>query len=769
MMKAKHLALSLLMLSLLATTLMATVRRAIVPVENDRIRLNFDIDNDLRLLSVEDVQTGAIFEFHDKPLWKIFVRDVVSGSQLAINSDTHAYTFGHTLTNHGTYKELVATWSDITVNATNKLDFVTVKVTLHDGEVLADMKIVVRTDTPDYSLFKAFCPDFHLKPIGGAGADDLLTYPQHGGYIIHDPINKMSPLGWIHPGYWGYQFFTYNDDSGLLYMGTDDTESYIKVMAMVGIPAMNELYWRLENYPDDHVVADVDYSQPYNFKIGAVQGDWYDAAMLYREWALGRIVFRKPMNHPDSDFPKSLLDIDGIGAYGLGNSAYGLTPVVLQGMKDSKNFYGVDKMVLHLYLWTNEPGTATSWPDVTPVPNVKPGLVELKNEGDIALAYVQMAYDSDLPSYVTKNIEYWASKNIDGSVYVSQGLVRPDPYTPFWQDFSRDWTKSLVEDVGFDGAYWDFWSGSNVSDYDANHGHALGGGNYHMQGKYTQLSKTMDEVHTIPGKEEWFATSEYLVENFVDLMPIEMWNEDIWDESAGGHPEIRVPIYEAIYGDRQHMWTVTQTYPINDPGLDNFYSYKNASKLSIGCLLGFNGDPVEPFDPGVSMYGQPSFQLLGKLMRMTERARKYILWGQIKRNVQVNTVGSMNYYTLANTAPPVDGRNQHWIYTSTYPEVSYIIPSVWGYTDEAGYESLAVMLINWFESQQSIDYTFAFDDYGLTKGRRYEIKELTETGIQHVGVVSDDFTRMDTLDARSIRIYMVDAMVMPRQIGGIAK
>jgi hypothetical protein len=740
--------------------------RTTVTLENAQLRLDFTVDGDLRLISVDDKVGGGTVEFIDSVIWSIFLRDVVSGSQLNVTPDTHtSYTFGHVLNDHGTYQELIATWSNLTVDGNDELTSIVVTATLEDDAVLADMKIDVTTNLTDYSLFRILFPEFYLEPLGGDGTDDFITNPTHGGYVIDDPIQNRDPVGWPHPGWYAMQFFAYYDDSCLVYMATDDAEGYYKLFGVAGSIPDNAVLWRLENYPEYHDLPTADYAMPYNFKIGVMQGDWYDASMMYRDWAHANLVTKKPIGHPDSDFSESLRDVDAITAYSLYNTAAGLNQTVLQGMKDSKNFYGVDRMACTLYLWTIEPGMGTTWPEVTPVDNLTSGIQAMHDDGDLAYAYSQMAYDQTLPSYITYNIEDHAIKNIDGSIYYGQSLVRPDPYITWWQEFTRDWNKDLALTTGMDGSYWDFWAGVNVGDYDPDHPHPTGGGSYHAQGKREQAALTVDGVRAEPGHEDWVLSSEYVNEFYLDMTDLAMWNEDLWKDSQGKTPEIRLPMYEVIYGDREFMWTVVQTVTITEPNWDEMASYKCAAKLSIGLLLGFNGDPDIPFDPGSSPHGQAAFQFLGKLMRTQVLARKYVMWGRMLHNVQVNSVGSKGYRDIIVT--DIDTTGNHWIHTASYPEISYVIPSVWGaYSEKDSERSLALMLINWHENQQTIDYTFRFDDYGLTKGRPYRLMTLDENGQHHVGVVRDDFTRVDALGGRGVKIYIIEPFVRPRPVGG---
>jgi len=375
----------------------------------------------------------------------------------------------------------------------------------------------------------------------------------------------------------------------------------------------------------------------------------------------------------------------------------------------------------------------------------------LHNDNDLVWLYVQMAWDNTLPSYTNQNIEQYAIKDIDGNPQSFLTLVYIDPYLQFWQDFTRDWNVDYTDDLNVDGIYWDFWSGKNKADYDENHGHPVGGGNYVVQGKQIQAQVTRDAVQQLSGHDEWFLGSEYVNEFFVDTNEIEMWNDDSWDIQK--MPKIRLPMYEVAFGDRQYVWGLVQTNPVLEPGWDNQECYTRAARMSVGLLLGFSGDYNDPFDPAASTHGHEAFQFLGTLLRSYEYTRPYLMHGEMMRNIHVNSVGSVPYASIVPHSFYEYGHN--WMYTPSYPEVSLILTSVWRSYGQKGRKSIGIVLINWYESQQSINYTVKFDDYGLKKDHSYRLMELDDTGLHLIALHNDDFTREDTLDERSIKVLVI--------------
>jgi len=731
-----------------------------VALENGEVTLNFDVSGDLRIVSIES--GGGKFDFRDEPLWNI---KTYPGYEIHYPSDSSG--FSYQLNDYGNYKELVGTWDEIVIDGSNKISSVVVTARLDDGESIADMKIDVTTDMDAHSVYNVYFPEIYILPIGGNGNDDLLAYPRHGGYIAKDPINNINPMFFTNPGTWTMQFFSYYDDSGLLYFGTDDELGYYKVYSVDGNTAENHLDWLMVNVPENNDVINIDYSMPYNFRIGVMEGDWYDAAKYYRSWAIGKIVKRKRMDDSETDFPQSLLNIDSISGVTLGKNDHtgnvGLSQELLQGMQDNKNYYGIDSVLYILYLWHNELGLGEApWPDVTPFSNIESGISTIHGWGDIAFPYALMVYSLIAPSYKNNEamqliVNESAIKGIDGEIFSYGELehILPDPNTAFWQDFTRDWNLDLTEDIGIDGAYWDVWSGFNYLDYDKDHGHPTGGGSYFFQGQKLQAQKTKDALRQLSGHEDWFLASEYAQEILIDEQELAMWNYDKWNEVIGQKPRIRLPLYEAVYGDRQILWTLVQTGALSVAELDNPVCYFHAAKMIIGQALGFSGTVESPFDPGASA-SEESFQFLGKLLRASKHAKEYTLHGEYLRNVEVTGVESEDYKTLMslflNPQGYFEEAKTFWLYTDSYPEVPRVLSSVWGSIDG----TVTLVLINWWESQENIAYNFKFNDYGMEKGKIYDLMELDDEGnLNIIETVDDDFSRTETLDERSILIYLI--------------
>jgi hypothetical protein len=166
---------------------------------------------------------------------------------------------------------------------------VTVTVTIHDEASVAEMRLSV-VNNEQFILTSIYFPYiWGLGPIGNNGDDDSLLYPSGDGILIHNPASHMHNLpylGGIYPGSISVQMMCYYDkDEAGLYLATYDTEGHPKLVnfgsgSWEGMNHLTASYTFLfPEYPGN------DFSMEYDAIVGTFNGDWYEAASMYRDWA----------------------------------------------------------------------------------------------------------------------------------------------------------------------------------------------------------------------------------------------------------------------------------------------------------------------------------------------------------------------------------------------------------------------------------------------------------------------------------------------------
>lgn len=126
-----------------------------------------------------------------------------------------------------------------------------------------------------------------LTATGGSGK---LVWPFAEGVLIDDvsirenswfkyaePKYPNTGLDGIYPGIVQSQFMAYYDDQAGLYMGAHDACGHVKGIEFYGVPDGIRLQFRF--YPGGSA-----YEMTYDMVLGVFEGDWHDAADIYRDW-----------------------------------------------------------------------------------------------------------------------------------------------------------------------------------------------------------------------------------------------------------------------------------------------------------------------------------------------------------------------------------------------------------------------------------------------------------------------------------------------------
>ena len=128
------------------------------------------------------------------------------------------------------------------------------------------------------------------------GGDSRIFWPAQEGVVIEDvsireesirkyrPIEHPNLLGWIglYPSSAQMQFMAYYSTESGLYMATHDDRFHVKGIeyCKAGKDGV-----KLEYHLFAEGAGKGIYRLPYDVVIGTFDGDWYDAADIYREWA----------------------------------------------------------------------------------------------------------------------------------------------------------------------------------------------------------------------------------------------------------------------------------------------------------------------------------------------------------------------------------------------------------------------------------------------------------------------------------------------------
>lgn len=322
-------------------------------------------------------------------------------------------------------------------------------------------------------------------------------------------------------------------------------------------------------------------------------GDWYDAAVIYRNWAEKEAEFLNTARKEPEWFVKA----PHWWLVHIGDDASFADDII-----EATKTLGTDSPV-HLYLWHNAPFD-NDYPHYFPVrPHAKEGLKKLHDAGVKVMPYIngrlwdtrdKKAEDFEFTSvakpYATKDrhgvcfTETYSSKEEDGSKVCLSIMC---PSTALWQEKMAYTVGKLINDEGFDGVYMDQIAAAQpYSCCDKGHPHVAGGGEWWCR-SYRAL---LDRVYRgLP--EDAMLTTECTADPFISHMGGYLsW---LWIRND------QVPAFPVIYS--KHISMFGRSYQSDtDPDWTGARIFI-AQSLVYGEQLGwiapakFNANPYKDF------------------------------------------------------------------------------------------------------------------------------------------------------------------------------
>jgi hypothetical protein len=399
-----------------------------------------------------------------------------------------------------------------------------------------------------------------------------------------------------------------------LYLGVHDPLGSTKDMSARSDPAAQAVTLAYD-------IAAPDLLRPgngYMFSGEAVwrllRGDWYDAALIYRDWATQHAQWRPaPGPAGRADTPAWLLDL---GAWLQMNFEGEASVAQAQHFRE---WLGLP-VAIHWYHWHQIPFD-NDYPHYFPT---KAGFAEavraLQPAGIYSMPYINGRL-WDTHDRGTEDFEFTrvalpaTAKDEHGQPYVeSYGSIEADgspvrlavmcPATPLWQARVHDLVMRLINEVGVDGVYIDQVAAMKpVLCMDAAHGHAPGGGHWWNEGYWRLLNQLQAKLPA--GR---MLTTECNAEGFIPQFDAYLtWH---WQ-----HDDM-APAFPVVYGG------AIQTFGRAYAGDALAKRMKAAQQLVFGEQIGwFNPSMID--DPEMAAY-------LRRLLHLRWRLRGYFTAGDAR-------------------------------------------------------------------------------------------------------------------------------------------
>ena len=359
-----------------------------------------------------------------------------------------------------------------------------VEARLPAGESLLRARIMASTTTDTTGLVTVTFPVISgVMPITPEAEEDRVLETWGLGWKKPSPLVSGKISSTSYPN--GLQFSAITGNGRGFYVAEEDGEANRKQLSWIPNTGTGTLGFSIShpvlNWGADEPVHE--YESPGDFVCGPFEGDWYDAARIYRKWALTAPWCAKGPIYERDDYPKWLLTAP------YWTLAYLQDEWNVQNALDMHTFYDIPVMVAHTYGYyfaSQEDRTPELWPPKLGSERLRNAVRQLQERGIRVVPYVLgWVWDEDTESFRTRDARnkgaLWGP---DGALTTTtsygggQRLTGMCPASKLWREVILDLVQELVGRYGADGIYFDFLTNHTSDCYNKDHGHAICGGDY---------------------------------------------------------------------------------------------------------------------------------------------------------------------------------------------------------------------------------------------------------------------------------------------------
>lgn len=697
-----------------------------ITLENEKVKIVFD------------AKSGGIYEYKNKEANLYFVEKVKDATPVRIaiaspdTSDAKEKYLTHEAFKYQTFKE------DGKVKVEFKWLFENEAIAIgtaslgeNSDEVVFNIRLEnTKISTPTYSVEY---PIFEGIDTLDKHETDYLVSPFAMGYLFNNPIETFSSNNdsvrgidkenGLYPSgmYQSMQFYGYYSDGlGGFYVQTKDGGEHEKSFTFMAInDRLRSSVW---HYVDNLRPG----TKEFNYDIicaNLVEGNWYEAADRYKEWATNQSWCTEKGKNRDRD--------------DLNTDLYEKTILCNFIEPSKKNQPGsadiyetirsrLDSKILVIpYYWNMIP---------TPLLNDETSIAihhesisdkdfyQKVNENDDLIAYFEY-YNCALSNQVPKGFEDNKMLNTKGRSYMSvfgaTAFIHECP-TDDWNELVYKREHIISEQLGADGYYNDIGIGAAVRTLCYNTSHAHGSQVSVLKESLEQLKK----VYEISREYNGFTGQEMLSEVMIPYVDIYqcranagemggMENGIIMDYVEDGSAE-KIHLFEYIYKEYCGIRLDGFTLPITTVGTP--YYYVTAFTALNGGIPEYNWEWTGDYSyPVASEYDLNMIDFINSLGEVrTTYGKDYLVYGQM---VAVPNVGSNKKRFAYQT--PINNNDGSW---SGFEEqgdkigemlCDEVVVSAFEYDGK-----VAIFLCNVTDSEITLDFNLdAMDLYGINSGK----------------------------------------------------
>ena len=617
-----------------------------------------------------------------------------------------------------------------------------VKVTLDLTDDLARWYIEVQSSE---DIFDVAFPRLNgIGQLGRYGHDDFAVIPDRSGVLMQD-YSRIGTVNLTYGAGCSMQFFAFYDRHGGMYVATHDASMLAKNFQL-SRQLDNSLNFSVSTIPG----LRRNYQQPFPFVMRFFDGDWFDAAQIYRDWATrqswcresGRLIDRKnplvdeihawikggAINAEPYTYPvKTTAAIDRLTPEErlqyAGRIADDATARELIRLADA-----IGRNSTAVWFTDNwHTGGCCGITPTSPEYQARRGFREmneiLRQNGVSVVPYVNFGrYDTVLASYSESGM----MRNADFKVrtYPAHGIQQgaichaSSSSAPIWNELA-----SRIASYGCAGIYLDELStNGNPVCYAENHDHTPGDSAAKMKAQRSDVIAMKKAA--APGQQGFFTMGEQGAEVYIGANDVNIW----WKSSEGDDD---IPLFEAVYHDYavgmgripgkwygRHM---ERGYPDarGDVGMEEFML--NVGKAFVhGLQLGIVRQDMLAYSPSAVRH-------LASMTALRKKLIDHLYYGQLLRaprllhpREKISVKQSFNGFVSVLSAPILSGAFQ------------------------AQDGSVATVFLNITDKELKFNYSVAPVDQWHMAGGNYELVKITPDGEETLGVLNTESGKSHT-------------------------
>jgi len=497
--------------------------------------------------------------------------------------------------------------------------------------------VVIATATPD-ARRNALVWDLRVENASTTHAVRQVVFPQLGVPELGENAAVLFPRGpgEVQRGIWRRDFryrgtypdgwcamqflaaYCEGDEPAGIYLGLHDPRGSTKQIAVTSAPTNRVVRLAFEVPASDYHSAGNDFALGGQAVWHGLRGDWFDAAVVYRDWAREQAAWWPRLGDAGrTDTPHWMRELSAWVMTG------GAPADCVPGVKRFRDALGLP-VGFHWYNWHQIPFD-NDYPHYFPTKtNFAAGVSELQRAGVFVMPYINGrlwdSHDRGADDFAFSKVALPATtKQEDGQPYLeSYGSKETNgepvrlavmcPTTRLWQDKVQQIVLRLLRDEGTRGVYIDqIAAAAPKLCMDPGHGHPLGGGPWWTQGYWDLLGALRREMPA-----ESMLTTECNGEPFI------RWFDGYltWHWQHDG----QVPAFPAVYGGTIQMFG--RAYR-GGATKDLALRMKAGQQLVYGEQIGW-------FDPGQA--GEPqNLPFLRKVIQTRWNCRRCFYAGEMAR------------------------------------------------------------------------------------------------------------------------------------------